>query len=477
MARGDTQAAPDAPSAASAWVEAVPSDAPPSDSHLRERLRETGRAVAVVRELETSQHAPSSGEAAPSYELCIVAYDRPRIYRALVSLVAELGLSVDEAHGVCSGGIVNNTFVTSGWTGTAEELRAQLAQRLEVMEAALGEPRGAEQPSPLPPSRRSSLDISTSPTDWEIDASQLSFGPLLASGAGGEVYRGTFVGGEVAIKVLAGGDRRSKEDADVQQFLHELAVMRRVRHRHIVQLIGACTRTPHQLCIVTEFCSGGSLLARLRRPPAPPPLERVSYALQVARGLDYLHRCGVIHRDVKAANILLTEHGDCKVADFGVSRLADARGEMTAETGTYRWMAPEVFAHQLYDRKCDVFSFAVMLWEIESGGRVPHEGLTPLQVALGVVEQGLRPEVPRGAQPGMARLMAACWEGRPEERPEFSWVVERLAEEVAAVQGGGGGGASAAAEDAVTEAEERGAEARCGIISGCGLGRLFRRAK
>jgi serine/threonine-protein kinase TNNI3K len=143
--------------------------------------------------------------------------------------------------------------------------------------------------------------------------------------------------------------------------------------------------------------------------------------------MDYLHRCNIVHRDLKAANLLMNEYGDCKVADFGVARVMDGVAVMTAETGTYRWMAPEVVAHQRYDTKCDVFSFGILLWEIVTGGAVPYAGFTPLQAAVGVVQKGLRPTVPEGTHPTLARLMTLCWEGHPDARPDFHTLVGALA--------------------------------------------------
>lgn len=106
------------------------------------------------------------------------------------------------------------------------------------------------------------------------------------------------------------------------------------------------------------------------------------------------------------------------MADFGVARVLHQEGVMTAETGTYRWMAPEVINHQPYDQKADIFSFAIVLWELLTA-KIPYENMTPLQAALGV-RQGLRPEIPKDIHPRLCDLMQRCWDMVPSNRPPFS---------------------------------------------------------
>ncbi|KAJ1702912.1 hypothetical protein LUZ63_002691 [Rhynchospora breviuscula] len=88
-------------------------------------------------------------------------------------------------------------------------------------------------------------------------------------------------------------------------------------------------------------------------------------------------------------------------------------------------MAPEVIEHEPYDHKADVFSFAVMMWELLTG-KIPYEYLTPLQAAVGLVQKGLRPTIPKNANPEIAKLIKRCWQQDPTKRPDFAEILEIL---------------------------------------------------
>uniref|UniRef100_A0A0D3GNG8 Protein kinase domain-containing protein n=1 Tax=Oryza barthii TaxID=65489 RepID=A0A0D3GNG8_9ORYZ len=153
---------------------------------------------------------------------------------------------------------------------------------------------------------------------------------------------------------------------------------------------------------MSEYMSGGSLYDFLHKQHNVLDLPTLlKFAVDVCRGMCYLHQMGIIHRDLKSANLLMDKDHVVKVADFGVAHFQDQGGNMTAETGTYRWMAPEiqlccwskVINHQPYDNKADVFSFAIVLWELITS-KIPYNTMTPLQAA---VYKGLRPGLPENA--------------------------------------------------------------------------------
>jgi serine/threonine protein kinase len=151
-----------------------------------------------------------------------------------------------------------------------------------------------------------------------------------------------------------------------------------------LQFVAACKKPP-VFCIITEFMAGGSLRKYLhQQEPHSVPIELVlKLALDVARGMSYLHSQGILHRDLKSENILLGADMSVKVADFGISCLESQCGSGKGFTGTYRWMAPEMIKEKHHTRKVDVYSFGILMWEILTSS-VPFSEMTPEQAAVAV---------------------------------------------------------------------------------------------
>jgi serine/threonine protein kinase len=194
---------------------------------------------------------------------------------------------------------------------------------------------------------------------------------------------------------------------------------------------------------VLEFCDAGDLYRALRFPTPPGLVLRVTQA--VCSGMAYLHRRQIMHRDLKSSNVLLTTAGRVKLTDFGVAVQVAGSGApagssatgtsspqfevscdpLTTETGTYRWMAPEVTRHEGYTKSADVFSYGMLLFELISH-EVPFADRPPLQAAVAIGLQDLRPPLPEGTPPSFEAIIQHCWNRRPWTRPKFDELIATL---------------------------------------------------
>ncbi|XP_050377299.1 serine/threonine/tyrosine-protein kinase HT1-like [Argentina anserina] len=260
--------------------------------------------------------------------------------------------------------------------------------------------------------------------DWGADMSQLYIGCKFASGRHSRIYRGVYKQKDVAIKLIS----QPEEDADLavlleNQFTSEVALLFRLQHPNILTFVGACKKPP-VFCIITEYLSGGSLRKYLhQQEPHSLPLSLVlKLALDIARGMQYLHSQGILHRDLKSENLLLGEDMSVKVADFGISCLESQCGSAKGFTGTYRWMAPEMIKEKHHTKKVDVYSFGIVLWELLTA-LTPFDNMTPEQAAFAVSQKNARPPLPPTCPPAVSRLINRCWSSRPAKRPHFDEIV------------------------------------------------------
>ncbi|KAK2646087.1 hypothetical protein Ddye_021282 [Dipteronia dyeriana] len=263
--------------------------------------------------------------------------------------------------------------------------------------------------------------------EWTIDLRKLNMGPAFAQGAFGKLYRGTYNGEEVAIKILERPvNNLEKAQLIEQQFQQEVMMLATLKHPNIVRFIGGC-RKPMVWCIVTEYAKGGSVRQSLakRQNRSVALKSAVKQALDVARGMAYVHGLGLIHRDLKSDNLLISNDKSIKIADFGVARIEVQTEGMTPETGTYRWMAPEMIQHRPYTQRVDVYSFGIVLWELITG-MLPFQNMTAVQAAFAVVNKGARPIIPNDCLPVLGEIMSRCWDSNPDVRPPFSEVVRML---------------------------------------------------
>ncbi|MED6197556.1 hypothetical protein PIB30_057497 [Stylosanthes scabra] len=269
--------------------------------------------------------------------------------------------------------------------------------------------------------------------DWEVDPTELDFSNSICIGKGsfGEILRAHWRGTPVAVKRIL--PALSDDRLVIQDFRHEVNLLVKLRHPNVVQFLGAVT-DKKPLMLITEYLRGGDLHRYLKVKSSVSTSTAINFAMDIARGMAYLHSEPnvIIHRDLKPRNVLLVNSSadHLKVGDFGLSKLIKVKSshdvyKMTGETGSYRYMAPEVFKHRRYDKKVDVFSFAMILYEILEG-EPPFTNLEPYEGAKHVAE-GHRPIIrAKGYGPELRELIELCWAGDTNQRPSFIDILKRL---------------------------------------------------
>ena len=280
-----------------------------------------------------------------------------------------------------------------------------------------------------------------STVDWELDPTKLLVGHRFASGAHSRLYKGLYDNKPVALKFIrrpkpdAGGIIAAKLD---KQYNTEINALSHLHHKNVIKLVAAHRCGPVYY-IITELLPGGSLRSYLHNPEHHPlPLERtISIALEIARGLEYIHSQGIVHRDIKPENILFDEKFEVKIADFGIACEETLCDLLVDDEGTYRWMAPEMLKRKPYNRKVDVYSFGLLLWEMVTG-RIPFENLSPVQVAYAVANNNKKAMEPEDYCPAAVRpLIEQCCALQPEKRPDF-WQIVKTLEKIQSVMSQGG---------------------------------------
>lgn len=213
------------------------------------------------------------------------------------------------------------------------------------------------------------LDLST----LEVATENFSEGNKLGEGGFGAVYKGSLADGqEIAVKRLSQGSAQG-----IAELKTELALVAKLQHKNLVRLIGVCLEE-HEKLVIYEYMPNRSLDTFLFDPERSKHLDwgkRFKIINGIARGLQYVHedsQLKIIHRDLKASNVLLDSDLNPKISDFGLARLleGDQSKDVTNRVvGTFGYMAPEYVVRGHYSTKSDVFSFGILILEIITGRR------------------------------------------------------------------------------------------------------------
>lgn len=252
----------------------------------------------------------------------------------------------------------------------------------------------------------------------EINYNEIEKLEVVGKGSFGVVWKGKWRDSYVAVKHI-------DSEAEKKAFAIEVRQLSRVSHPNIVKLYGACTQNP--VCLVMEYAEGGSLYNVLHCRPQPTYTagHAISWALQCAKGVAYLHNMkpkALIHRDLKPPNLLLIMGGKVlKICDFGTA--CDKKTYMTNNKGSAAWMAPEVFEGSNYTEKCDIFSWGIILWEVLSRRKPFDEIGGPAFRIMWAVHIGERPPLISDCPPPIEQLMTRCWDKDPVHRPTMEEVV------------------------------------------------------
>ena len=279
-----------------------------------------------------------------------------------------------------------------------------------------------------------------------IDFSELDVIDKIGSGAFGEIFKCRWRGTLVAAKCIKSSKivdlwrmndvHRSTRDINrqasvddladaeieeaLQDFRLETSILRTLRHPNICMLLGY-SQTDNFEVMISELMSCSLLdvfTSHMLHGTSMSRKTQVIYAQQLAKGMNYLHQCKppIIHRDLKPANLLIDFSGTLKITDFGLAKdrpdpttNGTEEFRMTGETGSYRYMAPEVFRHEEYTETVDIYSFAMILYYLTSG-RPPWQSLSGLNAVVKAAVEGDRPIIHRSWDSQISGLMQRCWD-------------------------------------------------------------------
>jgi len=257
-------------------------------------------------------------------------------------------------------------------------------------------------------------DIQKKRVVLDTEIGLLTLGESIGRGAFAQVYKALLWsknGSTVAVKKFS----VDKVDKGVYQSIQaELTLLKRLNHHNIVHVLGQ-HREGSDHYIIMEYMENGSLLSIIKEFGSLPEQLIAAYMDQILSALVYLHSEGIIHRDIKAANILLTKDGDVKLADFGVASAIQEGTERLSVIGSPYWMPPEMIEMTGVHHTSDVWSLGATIIELLTT-EPPFFKTNPMSAMFQIVQEG--PVIPPEASSELKDFLSLCFKKNPEERPQ-----------------------------------------------------------
>jgi len=368
-----------------------------------------------------------SGDDAPSVDSPAPSLDRVRHSDSHTTDESSDGGGSEERGGAASGGVRRSGSGRRGTAGKSD--RKGRSHRRRHTKSKRPSAAAAAAAAAAAGSAFSSSSSSLADTDEPvIVVNSWTRGQLLGRGAFGNVYMGMTDAGElIAVKQIPclHSDVEDEEDEALRNLQKEIDVMKQLHHPNIVRYLG----TEHDLesnmmHIFIEYVPGGSISSLLAKMGFFPEAVVRVYTEQILRGLAYLHRNHIIHRDVKGANILVGQNSRVKLADFGCSKqlgglTVNQSAQNKTVTGTPYWMAPEVMLSKGHGRSADIWSLGCTVIEMATG-RPPFSELEFTQVMWRLSQSPEPPDFPPHLSPECQDFLTQCFRRDPKDRPSAS---------------------------------------------------------
>lgn len=276
----------------------------------------------------------------------------------------------------------------------------------------------------------STWDPKTMTHSWEINPQEIEFIELIGEGTSCAVYKGTYRGQYVALKILK--DINTKQ---LTNFVKEFDIISDIRSPYVVFFFGACIQPVPVM--VLGLATRGSLYEVLKAETPVTWANAIRVCISTLRGLDSLHKWKpqIVHRDLKSRNILLDEDWGAKLCDFGESRHTTGTNldTLCKIRGTYAYIAPEVYFGQTFTPKSDVYAFGIILWElcnriVRGSYLAPFAEYKTLvydfQIIVQASRKGMRPTIDKNVPPALANVIQLCWDHEPANRPDTTQLLK-----------------------------------------------------